>query len=223
MVKLQPSKLIMRVRFPLPAPFADCINRSNIKIMKKTIKLALAATAVVASSVFAEDCQKLSSDVTLEVTKSPEDVLSLVSKYVAANEGCGCEVVKAAIVVTEADKALVAQIVEAAISQAPKEMNTIATCAIAVAPDAHKEIQAVYAASATAQGSSYSVSEKGGYDEKGGGEVAAAANPLDFPNSGATGNNPVGPQPGVRPNVLPLGLPLIQPPVITPPSVTNVN
>jgi len=197
--------------------------------MKKTIKLAIVATFVAVSPVFASDCQKLSSDVTQEITKAPEDVLSLVAKHVAANEGCGCEIVKAAIVATEADKALVAQIVQAAITQAPKEMNTIATCAIAVAPDAYKEVQAVYAAAASAQGTSYFVSEKGG-DEKGSdqGEVATAANPLDFPSSSGAGGsgsagvgNPVGPAIGGGPNALiPVGLPLFQPLVITPASAT---
>ena len=211
--------------------------------MKKTIMLVLAASSIAATSIYGADCQKVTADVTQEIVKSPEDVLSLVSQYVAANEGCGCEIVKAAIVATEASKDLVAQIVQAAISEAPKEMNVIATCAIAVAPDAYKEVQAVYAAAASAQGTSYSVSEKGGKSGKGGlGEVATAANPLEFPVSSGTGigagnagagagagtpgsGNPVGPTSGGlgSTSIIPSGLPVIQPPVVTPPSITNVG
>ncbi len=211
--------------------------------MKKTIMLVLAASSIAATSIYGADCQKLSSDVTQEIIQSPENVLALVSQYVSANEGCGCEVVKAAIVATEASKQLVAQIVQVAIEGAPKEMNVIATCAIAVAPDAYKEVQAVYAAAASAQGTSYSVSEKGGKSGlgKGGdvGEVATAANPLEFPvSSGVSGvgggvqgggapgsGNPVGPAPGTlgSTSIIPTGLPVIQPPVVTPPSITNVG
>ena len=61
--------------------------------MKNTIKLAMVSAAMfAASSAFAADCQKVSSDVTVEITKAPENVLSLVSQFVADEEAEGTKV-----------------------------------------------------------------------------------------------------------------------------------
>lgn len=115
--------------------------------MKNTIKFALvgALLAVAAPVASAADCYKVSKQAAKEISAKPENVLAIVSKQIAANKGCACEIVKAAIVATEANKKQVAQIVEQAIILVPNKVSLVTTCALAVAPDAHKEIMAVSA------------------------------------------------------------------------------
>ncbi|MGJ8656415.1 MAG: hypothetical protein ACSHX6_08185 [Akkermansiaceae bacterium] len=159
--------------------------------MKNTLKFALVgallATAPVAS---AADCYAISKSAAKEISAKPKHVLTIVSQQIAANEACACEIVKAAIVVTEADKKLVAQIVEQAIESAPGKVSLITTCALAVAPDAHAEVMEVSAKYAKGTGESYSA--KGGYSAKeSGGEPPkriAKFEPLDFIGLDATGN-----------------------------------
>ncbi|MBT8038543.1 MAG: hypothetical protein KJO21_13495 [Verrucomicrobiae bacterium] len=187
--------------------------------MKTTMKYALfgAALALV-TPIYAEapDCYKLSSAVKQAVAAHPEKVLELVAAQVAQNESCACEVVKAAIVASGADKQLVAGIVEAAIEVAPSKVRIIGQCAVAVAPDALAEVQAVVTQYGAASGDS-GLGAKGG--EKGGKVVMTPPpvpqNPLDFPGQG-----PVGPTPG-GPGGFPLFPPGLQPPTITPPSSTD--
>ena len=201
MVKLQPSKLIMRVRFPLPAYF-DSDKQETIKpyiTMKKTLQYALmSAVFALAPAAFADsaDCIKVSAAVKKAVEASPSNILEIVAKQVAANESCACEVVKAAIISSDADKNLVASIVDTAILEAPEMKAIIAQCAIAIAPDAVANVQKVMAKYDAAQGDG-GYSEKGGM-AKGGMEkdvilpAAHKGNPLDFPDGGSL-SNAVGP------------------------------
>lgn len=190
--------------------------------MKNTMKYALfgAALALVTPSyAAAPDCYKVSTAVKKAVAANPENVLELVATQVAQNESCACEIVKAAIVASDADKKLVANIVSSAISSAPSKVRIIGQCAVAVAPDALAEVQAVVTKFGANAGDGYSA--KGG--EKGSAKDAqagptpppVASNPLDFP-----GRGPVGPTLG-GPGGFPLFPPGLQPPVVTPPSSTN--
>lgn len=145
------------------------------------------ATASVAS---ATDCYQISKEAAKQITAAPADVLSIVVNKIQANESCVCEVVKTAIVTTEADKQLVAQIVDAAITAAPKKVSLVSTCALAVAPDAQAEIVKVTSKYSKVAGEGYS--SKGGdysskgYSSKGGAAPAQAAStpesydPLNF-------------------------------------------
>jgi hypothetical protein len=187
--------------------------------MKNTMKYALfGAVLALVTPVYAEapDCYKVSTAVKAAVAAHPEKVLELVAAQVAQNESCACEVVKAAIVASGADKQLVAGIVEAAIEVAPSKVRIIGQCAVAVAPDALAEVQAVVTKYGAASGDS-GYSAKG--DEKGGKVVVTPPpvphNPLDFPGQG-----PVGPTPG-GPGGFPLFPPGLQPPTVTPPSSTD--
>ncbi len=187
--------------------------------MKNTMKYALfGAVLALVTPVYAEapDCYKVSTAVKKAVAAHPERVLELVATQVAQNESCACEVVKAAIVASAADKQLVAGIVEAAIEVAPSKVRIIGQCAVAVAPDALAEVQAVVTKYA-ARGGDSGHSAKG--DEKGGKVVvippSVPQNPLDFPGQG-----PVGPTLG-GPGGFPLFPPGLQPPTVTPPSSTN--
>lgn len=116
--------------------------------MKRTLNYALLACAVAtAPAALAEEsvCYKASRTVTKAVNAKPADVLAIVGRETGASPACACEIVKAAIVATEADKELVGQIVAAAIEAAPDQLQVIASCAIAVAPDALANIQTVVA------------------------------------------------------------------------------
>ena len=170
--------------------------------MKNTIKFALvgALLAVAAPVASAADCYKVSKQVAKEITAKPKDVLSIVSQQISANKGCACEIVKAAIVATEADKKLVAQIVEQAIEAVPNKVSLLTTCALAVAPDAHAEVMEVASKHAKNTGTSAGYSSKGysaksakdgGVGGDGGGgtvEAAPAGDPLNFIGVDPTGN-----------------------------------
>jgi hypothetical protein len=189
--------------------------------MKTTFRIALAATALGMLPAMAEvDCLKLSVAVKHAVAAQPQQVLQIVEKEVAANSDCSCEVVKSAIEASKADSKTVAAIVETAATVAPDKMRLISQCAVAVAPQALADVQAVMSRIDPSKG-------EGGYSAKGakaGPEVAVkpAFNPLDFPGQG-----PVGPTPG-GPPILPPGLPptvppVIVPPVIVPPVTTDID
>ena len=163
--------------------------------MKNTIKYALfgAVLALVTPAFAADapDCYKMSVAIKKAVAAHPDKVLELVATQVAQNESCACEVVKAAIVASDADKKLVANIVDAAVTAAPSKVRIIGQCAVAVAPDALAEVQAVVA-------KMDSVAGDAGYSAKGGKPVVdpvIVQNPLDFPNGGQA-TNPVGPRAG---------------------------
>lgn len=176
--------------------------------MKTTLKHAIIALSVAAApALFADesDCYKVSESVTKAVTATPDNVLAIVGRQVAASSACSCEIVKAAIVATEADRKLVGQIVATAIDAAPDQMRTIANCAIAVAPDALADVQAILARLEPAGGEG--ASEKGGYEK--GGYAKGGKDPIIQP---AGIRNPLD-----GPYLVP-GEPPIHPPFVTPPS-----
>jgi len=151
--------------------------------MKNTLKFALTAVLLAAAplaSADVADSVKLSKAVKVAVAADSSKVLEIVAANVAANESCACELVKAAILASDADKEQVAKIVNTAILEVPSQIRIIARCAIATAPDAVSDIQAVVEKydSAGGEGSS----EKGGL-EKGviEGPTFDGPNPLDYP------------------------------------------
>jgi hypothetical protein len=176
--------------------------------MKKTIFLAAVCASlgqITAAEVI--DCGNLPLSIKAAVAADQSKVLEIVANGVSSSPACACEVVKAAIEGSGADVKTVAAIVEAAIIAAPDQMRLIAQCAIAVAPDALVEVQAVLAkldpnAGDSGQGAKSAKDAKAPI-----GEVAAMPNPLDFPGKGP-----------VRPL-----FPIFPPVIINPPDVTNVN
>lgn len=190
--------------------------------MKTTMKFALVAAFLAASpAVFgadkAIDCKAIQATVEKAILADKAQVLQIVESQVSGNTGCACEVVKAAIVATEADKDLVRQIVEVAVVASPSEMRLIAQCAVAVAPDSVGEVQKVLASFDPASGES-GLSSKGGLSkgglEKGGiGEAIGVPNPLDGPlTPGGPGGDPF----------IPIFTP-DQPPVITPNDISPID
>jgi hypothetical protein len=147
--------------------------------MKKYVQKFLITTALGMVAASAEtDCVALSQAVNFEVAAEKARVLEIVTKHVAAAPECACEVVKTAIKASNANKQAVAAIVEAAIISAPAQMRVITQCAIATAPDAASDIQAVLSKIDPNGGETAHTSKSG----KAPAEVAEESfNPLDFP------------------------------------------
>jgi hypothetical protein len=76
---------------------------------------------------------------------SEEALLSTLEKAVLKDTEHACEIVKEAIMVSKANRELVAKIVETACLAAPEKMRIIAQCAIASSPDSLADIQMVLA------------------------------------------------------------------------------
>ena len=152
--------------------------------MKNTLKFALTAVLLSVASIASADVAdsvKLSKAVKVAVSADSIKVLEVVAANIAINESCACEIVKAAIVASDADKKLVAEIVNTAILAAPSQIRMITQCAMATAPDAVSNIQAVVEKYGSAGGNH---SAKGGLaDEKGviAPPEADGPNPLDYP------------------------------------------
>jgi len=80
------------------------------------------------------------------VSKTNQDeLLGMVLKHLLHDPEKACEVVKEAIMVSDADENLVAAIVETACEAAPEKMRIIAQCAMAVSPTSLHRIQQVLA------------------------------------------------------------------------------
>lgn len=178
--------------------------------MKKTLGFALFAALLAGTAFGAEaDCLSVAAQVKKAVADEPAKVLQIVAAQVASNEPCACDIVKSAILASQADTTLVANIVEVASTSAPEQMRLVAQCAIAAAPDSLAAVQAVLnkldpGAGDTALGSkgAKNTLEKAPIQE-----VASVPNPLDFP-----GFPPVG-------RGAPLIIPI--PPVILIPRATS--
>jgi hypothetical protein len=177
--------------------------------MKKNIFFAAfcASLGLASASAEVKDCGNLSLSVKAAVSSEQSKVLEIVAREVSSSPACSCEVVKAAIEGSGADVKTVAAIVEVAITSAPDQMRLIAQCAIAVAPDALAEVQAVIAKLDPNAGDSGQSAKSAKGEKAPIGEVAAMPNPLDFPGKGP---------------VKPL-FPIFPPVIINPPNVTNVN
>ena len=89
------------------------------------------AAATVAS---AQNCGEIANDVSVAVGKDPSKVLMVVEDALVISEGCAGDIVKAAIVASKADNAMAGQIVQTAISVAPKMTVAINEAAASVAP-----------------------------------------------------------------------------------------
>ena len=210
--------------------------------MKQTLIAGVFCSAFTLIPASAEvDCLMLSQTVKHAVAAEQSQVLEIVATQVSAAPGCSCEIVKAAIEGSNAKPATVAAIVETAVTAAPEQMRLISQCAVAVAPDALPQVQAVLAKLDPNSGKARAPSSKDAKATVAEGEVASMPNPLDFPQQGPLGplglnSNPTGPLfggPGGQP-LIPIFPPVIvnppvvinppnPPSVINPPPVTNVN
>jgi hypothetical protein len=112
----------------------------------------------------------------------PIELLRLVDREVSAHPDCACEIVKAAIVGTDSEDAIVGYIVETAVRAAPEHMRLIGQCAMATAPDSLARIQEVLARLDPSAGekakSAKSAKSQKGIEVK---PEATPPDPLDFP------------------------------------------
>lgn len=114
MVKLQPSKLITRVRFPLPAPLLFNICPSAL-IMKTCVfkKLGVVAAALscvcVASAITAEQKQQAASAVATQIKKEKADtgkMVAIVRDAVQKSPDAVTDIVRSALTSFDAKKNL---------------------------------------------------------------------------------------------------------------------
>ena len=143
MVKLQPSKLVTWVRFPLPALLPEPKIRPAMKkllfsLRNQTIHLASSLALLSMGQTFAgpSTCDDIAVDVRTAIAKDPGKTLMVVEDALVINETCACEIVKTAIDAAHADEGLIQQIVQTAIAVAPKMSAVITECAGVSAPAA---------------------------------------------------------------------------------------
>lgn len=112
---------------------ADISYSANVR----HFALLITAVATLHTTANAEtgSCQGIADDVTAAVTKEPGKVLMIIEDALVINDGCACEIVKAAITASQADATLVNQIVQTAISVSPKQSGIIMDCATAISPN----------------------------------------------------------------------------------------
>lgn len=108
----------------------------------KKIALLIGVTVGSMSMVGAAECDSVGAKVEKAIAKAPDQVLVIVDDMISKNEACSCEIVKAAISASSADKALVREIVVTAVTAAQGMAATITECAVAQAPEAAAEIKA---------------------------------------------------------------------------------
>lgn len=96
--------------------------------------MLMLALASVSTAQTTGNCSEISNDVRVAVEKDPAKVLMVVEDALVINEGCAADIVKAAIVASKADVALAGQIVQTAVSVAPKMVAVINEAANSVVP-----------------------------------------------------------------------------------------
>lgn len=196
---------------------ADAVVDAEARGIKQD--LALISATYRESGRRENDCQRLALSIRQRTRLDSSEVLEILESEIKSNPSCVCEIVKAAILATDADTAQVVAIVETALNVSPESMRVASQCAIASAPESLAAVQALlsqYDANAGEAGDS----AKSAKDSKGAkvaaiqtsDTVAAMPNPLDFPGQG-----PIGPSAGGRPYIKPV------PPVITTRLVTEVS
>ena len=159
--------------------------------MKKQLSSILITATLGVTAVSAEiDCIAVSDAVRQQVTAEQSKVLEIVASKISESPSCACEIVKSAITASDAEKNDVAAIVEVAIVSSPDQMRLITQCAIAAAPSALPEIQAVLARFDPNSGDSVSNS-KSAKSSKGDDGSNQASQPNDNPLN-TPGVNPQG-------------------------------
>jgi hypothetical protein len=96
--------------------------------------MLMLAFASISPAQSASNCAEISNDVRVAVEKDPSKVLMVVEDALVINEGCAADIVKAAIIASKADAALAGQIVQTAVSVAPKMAAVINESANSVVP-----------------------------------------------------------------------------------------
>lgn len=148
--------------------------------MNRTLAISALTIGLMAGSAMAEiACEQVVARTKATAERAaadPIELLQLIDKEVSAHPDCACEIVKAAIIGTDSDEAIVGYIVETAVRAAPEHMRLISQCAIATAPDSLLRVQEIMARLAPGAGTA----AKSAKSAKGKGiEVKPAATPPD--------------------------------------------
>lgn len=141
MVKLQPSKLATRVRFPLPAPSVPFV--SSMKTVP--IILFLLGGLHFAS---AQSCRVDVITLKARISAQPEDVLPKLRDAIVLNPACLGELVEAAIAASDPSPDTLGQIIQLAVSEYPDHAAMIAESAVLAAPDQIEVIRNAFVAPA---------------------------------------------------------------------------
>ncbi|MFN0080319.1 MAG: hypothetical protein ACKVY0_27950 [Prosthecobacter sp.] len=96
--------------------------------------LLMLAGASISTAQSPSNCTEISNDVRVAVEKDPSKVLMVVEDALVINEGCAADIVKTAITASKADATLASQIVQTAVSVAPKMAAVINDAATSVVP-----------------------------------------------------------------------------------------
>ena len=115
-------------------------NRFTLSMAGVAALVTMATGQVTRAADKVADCATESKKVTKAVSAAPEDVLKIVAREVGEAPTCVCDIVKAAITASKADKALVVDIVTTASELLPDETPTIIACAINVSPESARAI-----------------------------------------------------------------------------------
>jgi len=103
-------------------------------IAKKVLVLLSVALSLNAVGETVNNCVDISNDVKIAVEKDTSKVLMVVEDALVINEGCAADIVKAAIMASKADAKLANQIVQTAVTVAPKMAGVINDAATSVIP-----------------------------------------------------------------------------------------
>jgi len=115
-------------------------NRFTLSMASVAALVTMAFGQISRAADKEQDCGAEFKKVTKAVTASPEDVLKIVAAEIGTAPTCVCEIVKAAIKASAADKTMVVQIVTTASELLPDETPTIIACAIDTSPEAARAI-----------------------------------------------------------------------------------
>jgi hypothetical protein len=82
-----------------------------------------------ATMAAAPNCDQIREDVFKAVSADPGKTLMIVEDALVINESCACEIIRAAINASQADEAMINQIVQTGIAVAPRMAPVITECA----------------------------------------------------------------------------------------------
>ena len=112
---------------------------STCKLLAGIFASALSFVAA-APSVAQGNCQDIAADVMAAIQKDPAKLLMVVEDALVINEACAGEIVRAAIIASEADATLANQIGQTAVSVAPKMSAAIADAVSVASPSASPQL-----------------------------------------------------------------------------------
>lgn len=158
------------------------MNTKNKKFPSLILAIALTTLSAGVTSTQANPIPDPSDAITNVLTEklkeTPWEFREIVKSATNARPEHTGDVVKTAIITMEADRQTVAAIMESAILGAPSKAKEASHFAVAVAPDAIKEIRAMLK----------QLSEKGILSQDSIASAFSENNPLDFPTTDAKGN-----------------------------------